>query len=178
MVSWVTRRLGAYTFDLYRYRQHLTSAYSHLNIGAGRIVWQDIVKIDVSIKKRQFHQNPVILESCKHAKETNGRLHFLGLVSASVQDASAVLELTFRRFPTEVSTPTLTTSRPSLRPPRSRASHTSTSTSSAMVVTLHPVPPPATPRRSRSSLTRASTASSLLPSVATTPWTVTSVGSV
>ncbi|KAF7791740.1 hypothetical protein EIP86_002764 [Pleurotus ostreatoroseus] len=57
------------------------SEVGHLNIGAGRIVWQDIVKIDVSIKKRQFHQNPVILESCKHAKETNGRLHFLGLVS-------------------------------------------------------------------------------------------------
>ncbi|GJE85568.1 2,3-bisphosphoglycerate-independent phosphoglycerate mutase [Phanerochaete sordida] len=57
------------------------SEVGHLNIGAGRIVWQDIVKIDVSIKKRQFHKNEVILESCKHAKEGNGRLHFLGLVS-------------------------------------------------------------------------------------------------
>ena len=51
-----------------------------MNIGAGRIVWQDIVKIDVSIKKRQFHKNEVILESCKRAKEGNGRLHLLGLV--------------------------------------------------------------------------------------------------
>ncbi|KAI0783965.1 phosphoglycerate mutase [Irpex lacteus] len=57
------------------------SEVGHLNIGAGRIVWQDIVKIFVSIKKRQFHKNEVILESCKHAKEGNGRLHFLGLVS-------------------------------------------------------------------------------------------------
>jgi len=57
------------------------SEVGHLNIGAGRIVWQDIVKIDVSIKKKQFHKNEVILESCKHAKEGNGRLHFLGLVS-------------------------------------------------------------------------------------------------
>jgi 2,3-bisphosphoglycerate-independent phosphoglycerate mutase len=55
-------------------------AYRHLNIGAGRIVWQDIVRIDVAIKKRQFHKTDVILESFKHAKDTNGRLHLLGLV--------------------------------------------------------------------------------------------------
>ncbi|KAF9005403.1 cofactor-independent phosphoglycerate mutase [Cyathus striatus] len=57
------------------------SEVGHLNIGAGRIVWQDIVRIDVSIKKRQFHKNPAILESFKHAKEGNGRLHLLGLIS-------------------------------------------------------------------------------------------------
>ena len=55
-------------------------AHSHLNIGAGRIVWQDIVRIDVAIKKRQFHKNDVILENFKRAKDTNGRLHLLGLV--------------------------------------------------------------------------------------------------
>ncbi|KAI0726843.1 cofactor-independent phosphoglycerate mutase [Fomitopsis betulina] len=57
------------------------SEVGHLNIGAGRIVWQDIVKIDVSIKKKQFHKNEVIVESCRRAKEGNGRLHLLGLVS-------------------------------------------------------------------------------------------------
>jgi len=57
------------------------SEVGHLNIGAGRIVWQDIVRIDVAIKKRQFHKNEVILESFKHAKDTNGRLHLLGLIS-------------------------------------------------------------------------------------------------
>ncbi|THH28672.1 hypothetical protein EUX98_g5522 [Antrodiella citrinella] len=57
------------------------SEVGHLNIGAGRIVWQDIVKIDVSIKKRQFHKNDKIVESCKNAKDGNGRLHLLGLVS-------------------------------------------------------------------------------------------------
>jgi 2,3-bisphosphoglycerate-independent phosphoglycerate mutase len=51
-----------------------------LNIGAGRIVWQDIVRIDVEIKKRQFHKNKTILESFQRAKDTNGRLHLLGLV--------------------------------------------------------------------------------------------------
>jgi hypothetical protein len=53
----------------------------HLNIGAGRIVWQDIVRIDVSIKKRQFHKSKNIVDSFNRAKEGNGRLHLLGLVS-------------------------------------------------------------------------------------------------
>lgn len=53
----------------------------HLNIGAGRIVWQDIVRIDVSIKKRQFHKSPHIVECMEHAKNGNGRLHLLGLIS-------------------------------------------------------------------------------------------------
>lgn len=52
----------------------------HLNIGAGRIVWQDIVRIDVAIKKKEFHKNPTILESFNRAKDGNGRLHLLGLV--------------------------------------------------------------------------------------------------
>ncbi|TFK67436.1 cofactor-independent phosphoglycerate mutase [Pluteus cervinus] len=57
------------------------SEVGHLNIGAGRVVWQDIVRIDVSIKKKQFHKNPVIVQSFERAKEGNGRLHLLGLVS-------------------------------------------------------------------------------------------------
>ena len=55
-------------------------------------MWQDIVRIDVAIKKKQFHENPTILEACKRAKEGTGRLHFLGLV----------------RLPTSLSSKTLT----------------------------------------------------------------------
>lgn len=57
------------------------SEVGHLNIGAGRVVWQDIVRIDVSIKKHEFHKSPNILKSFQHAKSTNGRLHLIGLVS-------------------------------------------------------------------------------------------------
>jgi len=57
------------------------SEVGHLNIGAGRIVWQDIVRIDVSIKKRLFHKSPNIVQSMQRAKDGNGRLHLLGLVS-------------------------------------------------------------------------------------------------
>ncbi|KAJ6516506.1 BPG-independent [Mycena sanguinolenta] len=57
------------------------SEVGHLNIGAGRVVWQDIVRIDVSVKKRTFHKNQAILDSFKRAKDGNGRLHLLGLIS-------------------------------------------------------------------------------------------------
>ncbi|KAJ7622111.1 phosphoglycerate mutase [Roridomyces roridus] len=54
------------------------SEVGHLNIGAGRIVWQDIVRIDVSIRKREFDKDKTILQSFERAKSGNGRLHFLG----------------------------------------------------------------------------------------------------
>ncbi|KAG5643686.1 hypothetical protein DXG03_000519 [Asterophora parasitica] len=57
------------------------SEVGHLNIGAGRVVWQDIVRIDVSIKKRQFHKTKNIVDSFTRAKEGNGRLHLIGLIS-------------------------------------------------------------------------------------------------
>ena len=76
--------MGAFIHKLYpphRKNQRDNHEYRHLNIGAGRIVWQDIVRIDVSIKKREFHKNERIVAACKRAKEGNGRLHLLGLVS-------------------------------------------------------------------------------------------------
>lgn len=57
------------------------SEVGHLNIGAGRVVWQDVVRIDVSIKKGEFGSNPVIQKTLETAKNTNGRLHLCGLVS-------------------------------------------------------------------------------------------------
>lgn len=52
----------------------------HLNCGAGRIVWQDIVRIDQTIKNNKLLDQPNIVKSFEHAKNGNGRLHFLGLV--------------------------------------------------------------------------------------------------
>jgi 2,3-bisphosphoglycerate-independent phosphoglycerate mutase len=57
----------------------VNSKVDDLNIAAGRMVWQDVVKIDVSIKK--FHKNETIFESFKPAKQRNGRLHLLELMS-------------------------------------------------------------------------------------------------
>ncbi|KAI1339751.1 BPG-independent [Xylariaceae sp. FL0016] len=57
------------------------SEVGHLNIGAGRVVWQDVVRIDQTIKKGEFANNPVIKKVLEAAKNGNGRLHLCGLVS-------------------------------------------------------------------------------------------------
>jgi 2,3-bisphosphoglycerate-independent phosphoglycerate mutase len=57
------------------------SEVGHLNIGAGRVVWQDIVRIDQTIKKENMNKVENVVKSFQRAKEGNGRLHLLGLVS-------------------------------------------------------------------------------------------------
>ncbi|KAL8289708.1 hypothetical protein RB597_001373 [Gaeumannomyces tritici] len=57
------------------------SEVGHLNIGAGRVVWQDVVRIDQSIKTGEFSKNNVIKKTLDAAKDGNGRLHLCGLVS-------------------------------------------------------------------------------------------------
>jgi 2,3-bisphosphoglycerate-independent phosphoglycerate mutase len=57
------------------------SEVGHLNIGAGRVVWQDVVRIDQSLERGEFEKVDKIARACKQAKEGNGRLHLLGLIS-------------------------------------------------------------------------------------------------
>jgi 2,3-bisphosphoglycerate-independent phosphoglycerate mutase len=57
------------------------SEVGHLNIGAGRIVYMDITKIDVMIEKGNFFTNPVLLEAMKNARSGGRRLHLCGLLS-------------------------------------------------------------------------------------------------
>jgi 2,3-bisphosphoglycerate-independent phosphoglycerate mutase len=57
------------------------SEVGHLNIGAGRVVYQDVVRINLSIKNNTLIQNPQIIASAERARNGNGRLHLLGLVS-------------------------------------------------------------------------------------------------
>lgn len=57
------------------------SEVGHLNIGAGRVVWQDVVRIDQTVKKGEFAKTKVISEVLQRAKDGNGRLHLCGLVS-------------------------------------------------------------------------------------------------
>ena len=57
------------------------SEVGHLNIGAGRIVYQDLVKINIAIKDSSFSNNPVLIEAFNYAKENNKSVHLLGLVS-------------------------------------------------------------------------------------------------
>jgi 2,3-bisphosphoglycerate-independent phosphoglycerate mutase len=57
------------------------SEVGHLNLGAGRIVYQELERINVAVKNGEFQKNEVLLNSLKYAKENNKSLHLLGLVS-------------------------------------------------------------------------------------------------
>lgn len=57
------------------------SNVGHLNIGAGRIVYQDVVRITKSIEDGDFFENEVLLQAVNHSKKTGGALHLMGLVS-------------------------------------------------------------------------------------------------
>jgi 2,3-bisphosphoglycerate-independent phosphoglycerate mutase len=57
------------------------SEVGHMNIGAGRIVYQDLVKINQAFERKEIHQNKTLLEAFQYAKEKNKNIHFIGLVS-------------------------------------------------------------------------------------------------
>ncbi len=57
------------------------SEVGHLNIGAGRIVSQDLPRITTAIQTGSFFRNPVFLDACAHVKKNNSQLHLLGMVS-------------------------------------------------------------------------------------------------
>ncbi len=57
------------------------SEVGHMNIGAGRIVYQDMTRIDIAIEDGSFQRNPVLLDCLARTKAAGGRLHLMGLVS-------------------------------------------------------------------------------------------------
>jgi 2,3-bisphosphoglycerate-independent phosphoglycerate mutase len=57
------------------------SEVGHMNIGAGRIVYQDLTRIDAAIEDGSFYANAELLAACAAAKTTGGTLHLFGLVS-------------------------------------------------------------------------------------------------
>jgi len=57
------------------------SEVGHMNIGAGRIVYQDLVKINKAIKENTLKDNPTLKNALEYAKNNQKKLHFFGLVS-------------------------------------------------------------------------------------------------
>jgi 2,3-bisphosphoglycerate-independent phosphoglycerate mutase len=57
------------------------SEVGHLNIGAGRVVYQDLVKINIACRDNSILQNPEIQQAYAYAKENNKQIHLMGLVS-------------------------------------------------------------------------------------------------
>lgn len=57
------------------------SEVGHLNIGAGRVVYQDLVKINIACRDNSILQNPEIIRAFSYARDQKKKIHFLGLVS-------------------------------------------------------------------------------------------------
>ena len=57
------------------------SEVGHLNLGAGRIVYQELQRINVAVKTGEFAKNEQLLSAIRYAKNNNKKLHLIGLVS-------------------------------------------------------------------------------------------------
>ncbi|MFP4007877.1 MAG: 2,3-bisphosphoglycerate-independent phosphoglycerate mutase [Spirulinaceae cyanobacterium] len=57
------------------------SEVGHLNIGAGRIVPQELVRITDAVEDRSLFRNPALVEICRQTQATGGKLHLIGLCS-------------------------------------------------------------------------------------------------
>src|SRR5687767_10451106 len=57
------------------------SEVGHLNLGAGRIVYQELQRINVAIREGELQQNKTLLQSIEYARQNGKPLHLLGLVS-------------------------------------------------------------------------------------------------
>ena len=78
------------------------SEVGHLNLGAGRVVMQDLVRINQSIKDGSFFEVPAFVEACETVKRNGGTLHLMGLVGTGGVHALddhmiALIELAERR---------------------------------------------------------------------------------
>ncbi|NOZ12041.1 MAG: 2,3-bisphosphoglycerate-independent phosphoglycerate mutase [Acidobacteria bacterium] len=74
------------------------SEVGHLNLGAGRVVYQDITRIDKAIKDGSFTQNPALKHAFESARKTGSRVHMLGLLSdggvhSHIRHLKALLEM-------------------------------------------------------------------------------------
>ena len=58
------------------------SEVGHLNLGAGRVVMQDLVKINTAIADGSFFKNPALVAACREAKSNGRTLHLMGLIGA------------------------------------------------------------------------------------------------
>jgi 2,3-bisphosphoglycerate-independent phosphoglycerate mutase len=78
------------------------SEVGHLNIGAGRIVYQEFTRISKAIKDGDFFDNKAFLDAIDHVKKNNSKLHLMGLVSeggvhSHIEHLYALVELAKRQ---------------------------------------------------------------------------------
>ncbi|NPV89698.1 MAG: 2,3-bisphosphoglycerate-independent phosphoglycerate mutase [Firmicutes bacterium] len=83
------------------------SEVGHLNIGSGRIVYQDLTRIDKAIRDGELFKNPVLNQAMDEAKRNGSALHLMGLLSdggvhSHIQHLLALLEMAKRKGLTRV----------------------------------------------------------------------------
>ncbi len=74
------------------------SEVGHLNMGAGRVVYQDLTRITRSIRDRSFFQNPELVKAMELVRDSGSKLHLMGLLSdggvhSHIQHLFALLEM-------------------------------------------------------------------------------------
>ncbi|MBC8109715.1 MAG: 2,3-bisphosphoglycerate-independent phosphoglycerate mutase, partial [Verrucomicrobia bacterium] len=57
------------------------SEVGHMNLGAGRIVYQELAKINIAVRENKLGQEPVLKEMLEYALKNDRKLHFIGLLS-------------------------------------------------------------------------------------------------
>lgn len=57
------------------------SEVGHMNLGAGRIIYQDLVKVNLAVQNKTLNTEKVLVDAFSYAKDNNKSVHFLGLVS-------------------------------------------------------------------------------------------------
>lgn len=77
------------------------SEVGHLNIGAGRVVYQELTRINKACSDGSIYENKVLIDACEHAKKNNGVLHLMGLISdggvhSNLEHLIALLELAIK----------------------------------------------------------------------------------
>ena len=78
------------------------SEVGHMNIGAGRVVYQELTRIDAAIDSGSFFDNPELIDACEEAIENDRPLHVMGLLSpggvhSHERHIFAMLEMACRR---------------------------------------------------------------------------------
>ncbi|MGN0004696.1 MAG: 2,3-bisphosphoglycerate-independent phosphoglycerate mutase [Candidatus Gastranaerophilaceae bacterium] len=74
------------------------SEVGHLNLGAGRVVYQELSRINNSVKDGSFFKNEALLKAVEHTKKNDSSIHFMGLVSSggvhsAMEHLEALIEL-------------------------------------------------------------------------------------
>ena len=78
------------------------SEVGHLNIGAGRVLYQDLVKINKAIREKTLWNNPQLLKAYNYAKENNKQVHLIGLIGPGGVHALSLHMVALAQIATEM----------------------------------------------------------------------------